>query len=54
MADADAAVDLVEQGRTQEGELCLGDVRVRVEAVVCEELGEVQTLRGRRGEDIDY
>lgn len=44
MADADATVDLVEQGGTQIGELAGGDEGVRTQAVVVEELSDVQTL----------
>lgn len=46
MADADTAIYLVEQGRTQIGELAGGDGRVRIQAVVGEELSQVQTLEG--------
>lgn len=46
MADADTTIYLVEQGRTQVGELVGGYERIRIEAVVREELGQVQTLEG--------
>lgn len=46
MADADTTIYLVEQGRTQVGELDGGYDRIRIEAVVKEELGQVQTLEG--------
>lgn len=48
MADADATIYLVEQGRTQVGELAGGDERIGTQAVVGEELGQVQTLEGER------
>lgn len=51
MADAHTAVYLVEQGRTQVGELAGGDERVGTQAIVGEELSQVQTLEG---EDIKY
>lgn len=44
MADADTTIYLVEQGRTQVGELVGGYERIRTETVVREELGQVQTL----------
>lgn len=53
MADADAAVYLVEQGGTQVGELAGGDERVGVEAVVGEELSQVQTLEGGKETEQD-
>lgn len=46
MADADATIYLVEQGGTQVGELAGGDERVGGQAVVSEELSQVQTLEG--------
>lgn len=46
MADADTTIYLVEQGRTQVCELAGGDERVGIQAVVGEELSEVQTLEG--------
>lgn len=46
MADADASINLVEQSRTQIGELAGGDERFGTQAVVVEELSQVQTLRG--------
>lgn len=54
MADADAAVYLVEQGGAQVGELGGGNERVRVQAIVGEELSQIQALDGgehkRRGD----
>lgn len=44
MEDADPPVYLVEQGGTQIRKLVGGDERVGIEAVVGEELSEVQTL----------
>lgn len=44
MEDADPPVYLVEQGGTQIRKLAGGDERVGIEAVVGEELSEVQTL----------
>lgn len=46
MADADAAINLVEQSRTQIGELAGRDERFGTQAVVGEELSQVQTLKG--------
>lgn len=46
MADADTTIYLVEQGGTQIGELAGGDGRFRIQAVVAEELSQVQTLEG--------
>lgn len=46
VADADATVYLVEQGGTQVGELAGRDERIRTQAVVGEELSQVQTLEG--------
>ncbi len=46
MTDTDAAIYLVEQGRTQVGELAGGDERIGTQAIVGEELGQVQTLEG--------
>lgn len=46
MADADATIYLVEQGRTQVGELAGGDERFGTQAVVGEQLSQVQTLEG--------
>lgn len=46
MADADTAIYLVEQSRTQVGELAGGDGQLRIQAVVGEELSQVQTLEG--------
>lgn len=48
MADADTTIYLVEQGRTQVGELVGGYERIRIEAVVREELGQVQTLEKQK------
>lgn len=45
MEDADPPVYLVEQGGTQIRKLAGGDERVGIEAVVGEELSEVQTLQ---------
>lgn len=50
MADADTAIYLVEQGRTQVGELAGGDEWFGTQAVVGEELSQVQTLEGE-GDD---
>lgn len=44
--DTDTAVNLVEQCRAQVGELGGGDEHVRAQAVVVQELCEVETLRG--------
>lgn len=44
MADAQPAVDLVQQGRAQVGELARRDERIGAQPVVVEELGQVQTL----------
>ena len=44
MADADSTVYLVEQSRTQIGELAAGDECFGIQAIVGEELSEVQTL----------
>lgn len=44
VADADAAVNLVEQGRAQVGELAGRDAGVWTQAIVVEELGQIQTL----------
>lgn len=41
MADAEATVYLIEEGRTQVGELCWGDERVGTQAVVVQQLGEI-------------
>lgn len=46
MADADTAIYLVEQGRTEVGELTGGDERFGIQTVVGEELSQVQTLEG--------
>lgn len=48
MADTDATIYLVEQGRAQIGELAGGDEWFSIQAIVGEELGDVQTLRGER------
>lgn len=48
MADADTAIYLVEQGRTQVGELGGGNGRFRIQAVVGEELGQIQALDEER------
>ena len=45
VSDAEALVDLVEQGGAQVGELGLGDLRVWVQPVVPQQLGQVQTLQ---------
>lgn len=46
MADADTAIYLVEQGRTQVGELGGGNERFRIQAIVGEELSQIQALDG--------
>ena len=45
VADAEPAVYLVEQGGAQVGKLGLGDLRVWVQTVVPQQLGQVQTLQ---------
>ena len=45
VADAEPAVDLVEQGGAQVGELGLGDLGVRVQPVVPQQLRQLQTLQ---------
>lgn len=42
--DADAAVNLVEQSWTQVGKLARGDRRIGVQAIIVEQLSQVQTL----------
>lgn len=51
VVDADAAVNLVEQGRAQVGELAGRDVGVWTQAIVVEELGQIQTLEMEEGRD---
>ena len=48
MADADTTIYLVEQGRTQVGELAGGDGWFRTQTIVVEELSQIQTLEGER------
>lgn len=46
VAETHAAVDLIEQSRTQEGEVGRGDVGRPVQAEVPQKLRDVQTLNG--------
>lgn len=46
MADADTAIYLVEQGRTQVGELGGGNEWFWIQAIVGEELSQIQALDG--------
>lgn len=46
MAYADTTIYLVEQGRTQVDKLAGGDRSIGIQAVVAEELSQVQTLEG--------
>lgn len=52
MAYADTTIYLVEQSRTQVDKLAGGDRSIGIQAVVAEELSQVQTLEGDRAHSV--